>query len=972
VSARIPASRKGLYDFGPFRLDVARHLLLKEHKPVRLSPKAFEILFLLVERQGALVAKGELLESVWPDTFVEENNLTQYISTLRKVLGEGEGDGEYIQTVPKLGYRFVSPVRDAAPGQQELLVEKHTKTRIIVREEEEEFEQEALDAAMPGLASVRRPTRFPAPVQSMATAPAVDFWRRARWLAIPVVCVAVAGGFAWRHFSTSRPPSTLVPAPVKPRYSIAVLGFRNLSGNSADDWLSVALAEMLTTEIAAGGQLRAVPSEAVQSVRSDLKISDDSELAKPILAQLRNRAGADVLVTGSFVELGTEPGRQMRLDLHMWDAVTGETLFSTAITGRSSELFKLVSRSGDELRSRLGVPMLTDLEGAEDQAALPSTPEAARLYSEGLAKLRVSDAPAAEKLLTLAVTSDPKFSLGHSALASAWSALGYDEKARQESRRALDLSLNLSREQHLLIAGQYAELTRDWNQAVATYQELFHSFPDNVDYGLRLANAQTFAGKSSDALVTVAKLHTLPPPASGEPQIDLKEADAAAALGDFQRESEAASRAIENGKTLNERLLVAEAWTRKSWALRRLGKVQDADQGLAEAKRIFAETGDLHGLGSTLHLIAGEQSERGDYLEAVRSYDEAIRIFRQIGDRRSLAQSINGVAIVQYESGNLRKAEALYQQYYDIETEVGSRVNAAGALGNIANVADAQGNLAEALRLNQESLKVFNDVGDQRAAGTALGNIALLLYEEGDLAASAKTFDEAIEIKRQIGYQRGVAYDLAGLGQVYRAAGNLAAAQSAEEESLAIRNQIGEQHNAAASRLNLAILDLDFGRPDEAEKIASEASLQFREEKSKANEAAGEEIMARSFLAQGRMDEAQAAIKEARSLARGESNLPLGFDIAETAARIETAAKNPAQPSRANAARANLASSLSVARRCGYLEYQFKLSLAIGQIDLQSGHATEGRAILSALAKESASKGFSLIARRAAATLGES
>ena len=979
MSASIPASPKGLYDFGPFRLDCAKHLLLKEGKPLPLSPKAFEILVLLIERRGALVTKADVLQEVWPDTFVEENNLTQYISTLRKTLGESASDGGYIQTVPKLGYRFVSDVCDVSIGEGELLLEKLTRTRIAVHEEEEEFEGESF-----GDSTLASPGPQP---QAAKTHGLPDVAVRRRQLSVPLrnswilasiatlfVVLAAAllsgiGALRRHEQGTTATTSALVSAAVKPRYSVAVFGFKNLSGQAQDDWLSGALAEMLTTELSAGGQLRIVSGRDVQRLRTDLNVSDGPEMAKATLIQVRSRMGADVAVSGSFVELGREPDRQIRLDLRMQDAVTGEEVFSTAVTGKTSELFGLISRSGAELRSKLGAPMLTDLEGAEDQAALPSNPGAARLYSEGLAKLRESDGPAAQKLLALAVSSDPRFAPGHSALASAWSALGYDEKAKSESRRALDLSLNLSREQHLLIAGQYAELTRDWSQAVVTYGELFHSFPDNLDYGLRLANAQTSAGNGSGALVTVDMLRRLPPPSNHEPQIDLVQAAAAETLGDFKQENDAADHAIQSGEDLKERLLVANAWTMKSWAMRRLGHAQDAAQGLLEAKRIFAEAGDLQGVGSAVRLIAGEQSEEGDYPQALHNYDEAIKIFRQIGDRRSLAQAINGLAIVQYESGHLREAKALYQQYFEIETEVGSRSNAAGALGNIANVADAQGNLAEALHLNEESLKIFNEVGDQRATGTALGNIAVLLYERGDLSGAEKKFEEAIEIKRRIGYQRGIAYDLLGLGQVYQAQDKLSAALQAEEESLKIRNQIGERYNAAASRLNLAILDLDSEKPQEAEKIAAETALEFREEKSKSDEAAAEEVSARSLLALARLDDAQTAIRRAQSLSRGESNLPLSFAIADTAARISIALKNPPVPSVAAGARKNLESALLVAQRCGYLEYQFKLNRALAENELKSGNVSEGRARLNAVVRDARSRGFFLIARQATAAL---
>ena len=101
-----------VYCFGPFRLDPAERLLLRDQVPVRLSPKAFDALTVLVENRGHLLEKEELLKQVWPETFVEESNLAQHISLLRKALQNGEEGARYIETVPRRGYRFVAEVRE--------------------------------------------------------------------------------------------------------------------------------------------------------------------------------------------------------------------------------------------------------------------------------------------------------------------------------------------------------------------------------------------------------------------------------------------------------------------------------------------------------------------------------------------------------------------------------------------------------------------------------------------------------------------------------------------------------------------------------------------------------------------------------------------------------------------------------------------------------------------------------------------
>src|SRR6266403_5691999 len=104
-----------VYEFGPFRLEVREHRLVREGRPVPLTGKAFETLRVLVERHGTLVSKSDLMNAVWPETTVEENNVDRNISALRKALGENPDGRQYIDTVPRAGYRFIAPL-SAAPS----------------------------------------------------------------------------------------------------------------------------------------------------------------------------------------------------------------------------------------------------------------------------------------------------------------------------------------------------------------------------------------------------------------------------------------------------------------------------------------------------------------------------------------------------------------------------------------------------------------------------------------------------------------------------------------------------------------------------------------------------------------------------------------------------------------------------------------------------------------------------------------
>jgi DNA-binding winged helix-turn-helix (wHTH) protein/tetratricopeptide (TPR) repeat protein len=941
-----------LYECGPFLLDPDNQVLTRNGEPVPLPPKAFETLLLLIEERGRLLEKERLLRTVWPDTFVEENNLTQYVSLLRKVLGDNAGDQLYIETVPKRGYRFVAPVREVVRNDRGLTLTRHLRARIVVRQEEEEISEADEVVSQSEMKS--------GPVRAVVHGSVIGK------LAMAAAMIVVIGLVFYWNFNRRQEAKTVAAEPIHPRRSVAVLGFKNLSGNTSGDWISVALAEMFTTELSASESLRMVSGEDVARLKTDLRLTDSETLSKASLTQIRKNLGADITISGSYVELEPGSAGPIRLDIRLQDAAAGETVGSIAETGTETDLFQMVARAGAKLRAKLGEPEPSDTEQAELRAALPATPEAERLFSQGLAKLRAFDAPAAQLLLSKAVVADPQYALAHSALAAAWSALGYDEKAKFEAKKALELSDNLSRPEHLLISGRYWEITHDWDKAVETYHLLVSFLPDNPEYGLRLANSQTSAGRGKEALNTIATLRKQAPPLSADPQIDLAEATANESLGDFKQESRASSAAARKGDILGEHLVVARALMKQSWALSRLGEPGQAIAILQRAQGLFDAAGDRQGVASALHGIATVLQTEGNYAEAMHKDQQALSAFERSGDSRGMASTLNGMAIIHYEQGQMREAKALFERVLRIQTEVGSKINTAGALGNIANVLDAEGNLKEAQEFTEESVGAFREVGDQRALGTALGNLAVLRYERGDLQGAAATYEDALKIKREIGYQRGMAYDLSGLGRVLRAEGDAQNAHSKEEEALAIRNKIGEKINAASTLVDLAQLALDDGDPAQAEALASQAAQAFENNHTPADEALARIVMARSFLAQNKVAEARAALARAVAVAHDNPNRPLRFEfvLASAYERVDAAKRSP--DFSATEVKRTLALALTEAIQCGYMEYELRIRLALGDIELKHGNAATARAGLQALSKDARAHGFALLARNAA------
>ena len=150
--------RQDFYEFGPFVLDTIQHLLLREQQPVPLTPKTYDTLLVLLENSGRMLSKDELMKALWPDSFVEESNLTVQISMIRKALGEVPGEHRYIVTVPGRGYRFSAEVRGWSRGLAEVIIEDHSRGELLIEEVEEGDVEETKDRA---LADTRAPAIGP-------------------------------------------------------------------------------------------------------------------------------------------------------------------------------------------------------------------------------------------------------------------------------------------------------------------------------------------------------------------------------------------------------------------------------------------------------------------------------------------------------------------------------------------------------------------------------------------------------------------------------------------------------------------------------------------------------------------------------------------------------------------------------------------------------------------------------------------
>ncbi|MCM2257257.1 MAG: protein kinase, partial [Vicinamibacteria bacterium] len=503
--------------------------------------------------------------------------------------------------------------------------------------------------------------------------------------------VAVAGIATWSRRTTEPPGPDAVPgtsasgrpeaAPVRLRQAVAVLGFKNL-GRPEAAWLSTAIAEMLRTELAAGGKLRSVPGESVARMRIDLQLADTDSLARDTLQRVRANCGADFVVLGSYLAVGK--GR-VRLDLRLQDTERGEILASAPAEATEEEIFSLVSEAGSKLRAALGVGALSELDARAVRATFPSNPAAAQAYSEGLAKLSVFDALEARRLFDTAIAAEPGHPLPHSALARAWSALGYDEKAKAAAKRANELSQGLPREDRLAVEAQYHETMADWPRAVETYRALQVFFPDRLDYGLSLAAALTAAGQGQEALDSIKALRRLPKPAAEDPRIDLAEAAAAKALTDFEQQHRSAVAAAHKAEKQGALLVLGQARLAEGTALVNLGRLPEARQACARSGEIFAAAGDHAGVARSENIVAVAFARSGDFPQARVRFEAALRSFREMGDQRGIALQLGNVAGVLVELGKLPEAKKLYEQSLAVAREVADKSQVARALNNLGS-----------------------------------------------------------------------------------------------------------------------------------------------------------------------------------------------------------------------------------------------------------------------------------------------
>ena len=743
-----------------------------------------------------------------------------------------------------------------------------------------------------------------------------------------ILAIAITAVMMRRPASPPQETVTL-PAQTAVRPSVAVAGFTNLSQRQEDAWLSTAMVEMLTTELAGDGQLRVVPAERTARAVRELGATT-TPLTDAHINRLRDSLATEYVVIGSFATSGEALSRRVRIDVRVMRP-RGEPV-AVSSSGSDAELFTLMASAGRDLRERLGLEQSTAEETQASRAAFPTNIAATRLYAEGLERLRELDAVRARERLEAAAALEPANPMIHVALASAWTALGYDRRAMESAQRAFDTSHGLSRELRLNVQGHLFSAQRDWPKAIEVYRTLSGFFADNVEYGLRLAETQTAGGKHADALATLETVRkALPQP---DPRLDIVESQAASALSDYPRELASIQRARQHADAHGMRLLSARAYLLEGRGYYNQGKIAEAEPALEKARELFAAGGDRAGVATALNSLATVVGDRDATTLSRKMYEESLAASESIGDRRGASSALNNLGILLKDLGELDAARQAHERSLALRREIADRNWIAISLNNIGVVLFEQDQFREASKYYKESLDLARELGDKRSQIRALHNLAIVERESGNLAAARKEIEESLAMRAELGDKRGQIAGRVELGMILLAQGELARARQNQEEAIKLSVETKLVPGEAQGHYQLGEIALVAGDFAEARR-QHERGLRLRTALKETRTIVESEVaLANIALEEGRLDDAERMVAGVEQTLRG-ARTPVLAAAKLVAARVCLARNDAAGTERQLAAsRAHVARTERISLRSQFTLVESQLNILRGQLDV--------------------------------------
>jgi TolB-like protein/DNA-binding winged helix-turn-helix (wHTH) protein/Tfp pilus assembly protein PilF len=481
-----------IYEFGEFHLETAERLLLRAGKPISLTPKAFEMLLALIRSGGHVVEKDELMEQVWPDAFVEEANLARHVWALRKALGDDDDAHQYIETVPKLGYRFVASVTEV-PDRAEVLIQRRIRAHIV---SEEADTTEAL--AVP----TKVGTRGRLTTGSMALTVATGRSHRRRNIVLAVVgllAVTIIGGLLVRKARSKPSPKAIE--------SVAVLPFTNLSNDPELDYLTDGITEGLINHLSQMPQLKIIAHNSVFHYKG--QEVDAKEVGKIL--------GVQALLVGRVAQHGDD----LSISTELIDTSDGSHIWGTRHDRKTSDLRFLQQELPQDIARSLS-SRLTSADQKPDARRYTEDAEAYQNYLKGRYFWNKRTEAGLQKGIEYFQTSvarDPNYALAYAGLADSYimqanwrfaPAAGAYQEARAAALRALELDPDLA-EAKTSLAYSTLLYQWDWNGAEKGFREAIALNPNYASAHHFYSICLLTAGRQREALAEIQRAQELDP-----------------------------------------------------------------------------------------------------------------------------------------------------------------------------------------------------------------------------------------------------------------------------------------------------------------------------------------------------------------------------------------------------------------------------------------------------------------------------
>jgi DNA-binding winged helix-turn-helix (wHTH) protein/tetratricopeptide (TPR) repeat protein len=942
-----------MYRLSEFALDLRRQILLQGDRPVGIARKPYTILVYLVENRDRLVTRRELLDRFWDGKDVYDQTLTRAVARIRSALGESREEPRFIETRWAAGYRYIGPFEESSVEHPLLDVASSGANPPVTEEDPPPNNSEPSTNVSPH-SSLR--------IHSGA------IYRVALLFLLAIVVSAGTAGILVRHRPANHSPAAPQSPALPIRKSVAILTFRNLAGDRKDNWLGMALAEMLSSDLSSDGRLRTLTSEDLDRASKELQIDRPDGMSVDSLFAMRRNLYADLVVTGSYAILdpGGNSAKQVRVDVKVQDAKTGVLVTSIHETGQLEQLFELTSSAGNRLLATLDLPV-TARAGEPNSAFKSIAPEAVREYMKGLENSRAENLEAANDHFEKAIAEDSRFAVAHLALADVWAERGFQRNEKAELKVALSLSENLDREHRLLIEARYSSAGGDWEKAIESYRSLYTFFPDNLDYGLALASTEVAAGKAKDAEATIESLRLLPSPLCDDLRIDLAAAGAAQASSDELKVAYFTQRAMEKAKGSGATLLYARALSMHA------GSIAGTDTNASireseEARQICTRLNDVACTANILRRL-GIYLVESDSGSAEADLKEALRLARRIGNLTEEDNDINALAAILSNRGDFRSADVLYRQMLANERSMNSGWGIQMALNNLGGNLFLEGDLMGSRQMQTEALSICRRIGLRAGEAYASLSLSQIDMAGGDLRQAKDEAEQAISIFHALGATDPHATAMSTLGEIERVTGDLRLAQKDQQAAVEALSTTGDTGDLAQARLALARLYLAEGDADVAAKLSFSSAAEFARLRRSANEACARALYALAMTQNGRPNLAQPELQKALTVMRAtQSEWPqneVRIDEALLAARSPVTTSDAGVQEAIDAMhqmdlRAQSAHSAMTA---------IEARLAEAELEMRGGHEKDSELLIANVENDARRSGYILLANQAKALL---